>query len=603
MGIKGIPSIEGARKFFVSIAKKENISVTWDKKCLVPYATWDEDRRSGRIVTDVPALHTFGQWLFKAHHEIGHLFEEVTFCFRVMRSLERHVERDIGNILMDYLDEYNKFGEYPGRDRILWEGRRDFCASHPKLFLGRHPGIGSLLEWDIMDRREWQGMMPEMERPKDCEVYLARFDELHLEERLPELLITRSEEDLYDLTMLVSEMVMSPITEEEREALKKEKTKKGGDGGSAGGGEGGSVGDDGDASASEGADMTDGMGSGSEDDAETSGSGGGSDSKEEEEPEGTDKTDESPTLDSGEEEEKPDEKKPDYDGSELPDEITKLDDEKPEAASLGREWYKPFAEHKYIYPDYRVENHARKRIADILCKSTVSKKIKRYLKIISKDSYTYGHKTGKLHAKNIHRVYSGTEEPRIFKKKDRAVLKTDSAISLLLDCSGSMSGPRYWTGAACCIAISQTLNDLRIVHEVSGFSETRTLWTYMFKDFSRNMSKEKLLDGFSSGNICLSQNADGESVLCAAERLAERKERHKLLIVMSDGVPCGTYTGNGNWYLREVCKAIEESGQVSLLGIGIQTDSVARFYKENAVVDNISDLDEVLFAHLKKQLS
>ena len=83
----------------------------------------------------------------------------------------------------------------------------------------------------------------------------------------------------------------------------------------------------------------------------------------------------------------------------------------------------------------------------------------------------------------------------------------------------------------------------------------------------------------------------------------ERKERHKLLIVFSDGYPAGTFTGDGNWYLRQVCKTIEDSGQIDLLGIGVQTESVARFYSNNEIVNDIADLDSILFEHLKRQLS
>jgi cobalamin biosynthesis protein CobT len=289
---------------------------------------------------------------------------------------------------------------------------------------------------------------------------------------------------------------------------------------------------------------------------------------------------------------------PDIAKSELPDDITRIDEVKD---SVRDDEYMPFTHHDHIIPNYNVNTVRADEIRVAIGKSTVSKRIKRYLKIVSKDSYSYGHKKGKLHVKNMHRIYTPAEQPKIFKRKDRAVLKTDTAVQIMLDCSGSMNGRRYTVGSACCVAISQCLTDLRIVHEVLGFSEYHRLWTYYFKTFEQNMSSDKLIRGLASKNIRLRENADGESGLYGAERLSERQERHKLMIVLSDGQPAGTYHGNGHWYLRMVSNAIEASG-VNLIGIGIQTEAVERFYNNNYVVRNVSDLDSVLFEHLKKSL-
>jgi hypothetical protein len=587
-----VPTIEAQRKFFKSLAKKENIRVRWDKTCTVPNAEIDASGNA-TITLRVPGAHDIDVWQGEAHHEISHLFEEVKFTLDAHSMFKRQVEQDVGNILSDYLCEKNKNGLYPGRDRIMWEMRDKLMTSIPDLWMSRrHPGIGALLDYDVKMRRDWQGMLPALKVPEYSDVYQARFDEIRLKTKIDQVLELQDVEEFYRLVQMTCECIMKPLEEEEK---KREKGRghegKGGD--SDGDGRSSTKsGDPEDSGDGAGAGVGDGEGSVKPYKTEPSGGGGDKPSK----PHSPHREDEISGGTASKKSEKREDD--DYGESDLPKELKTLEPLK----SVRSEEYKPFTKHDHILPNYNVDERCHDQITHRLGKSTVSKRIKRYLKIVSKDGYNYGQKKGKLHVKNMHRIYGASEEPRIFKQKDRALLKTDTAVSLLLDCSGSMRGSRYWTGAACCVAIHQTLLDLRIVHEILGFSEYHKLWTYYFKTFEQNMSSEKLIRGFSSSNINLRENADGESVLYAAERLQERKEGHKLLIVLSDGHPAGTYTGNGYWYLKVVTNAVEASG-IDLMGIGIQTTSVREFYNHNYVVNKITDLDTVLFEHLKKALT
>jgi cobaltochelatase CobT len=87
----------------------------------------------------------------------------------------------------------------------------------------------------------------------------------------------------------------------------------------------------------------------------------------------------------------------------------------------------------------------------------------------------------------------------------------------------------------------------------------------------------------------LRENVDGEAVEWAASRLRNRKERHKILLVVSDGAPVDDSTLAANWltYLRRHLKqdatSIDEAKEVRLAAIGLDYD-VSEFYAKNLVI-------------------
>ena len=111
-----------------------------------------------------------------------------------------------------------------------------------------------------------------------------------------------------------------------------------------------------------------------------------------------------------------------------------------------------------------------------------------------------------------------------------------------------------------------------------------------------------MLSVVSSSQVHMGCNADGESVLWAAERLAVRPESRKLLVVLSDGMPAGGFDGDGDAYLKHVCNLIETESPIDLVGIGIRTDAPERFYKHHQILHEAEKLDETLFTLLRNFL-
>ena len=260
---------------------------------------------------------------------------------------------------------------------------------------------------------------------------------------------------------------------------------------------------------------------------------------------------------------------------------------------------KELDDHPYYHGTYFCSKVA---VSEYHQSSTISRQIKRYLQAISQESWLYGQRRGKLSNRSISRIYGGQRQPRIYKKRQSTMLNNDTAISLLMDCSGSMMNTKYNIAAACCLCLSETLSAVGIVHEILGFTEDNYTEHYEFKNFGENIASTKLLNRLTSNAVDPGCNADGESLAFAAERLLRRPEKSKVMIVFSDGQPAGSYSGDGSAYLMKICKKIEEETPVKLHGIGICSGAVRKYYKSCEVINDPQQLDRALMTLLKSQV-
>lgn len=193
----------------------------------------------------------------------------------------------------------------------------------------------------------------------------------------------------------------------------------------------------------------------------------------------------------------------------------------------------------------------------------------------------------------------------------------DVSIGLLIDCSGSMRSdnpmfPAYYAKRTA-IALAESWEMLRGVdYTVMGWTNpwntaprvpaedrehyiVRSCFRYfMFKDWHEKLSHTR---GRFEHIVGHDENADGEAVMMAAERVASRPQKRKMLIVISDGYPsCHGIPGDLSYsYLKEVCKRIESIESMQLLGVGAGTDAPKQFYKNHIVVDNLQYLASRVF--------
>lgn len=206
---------------------------------------------------------------------------------------------------------------------------------------------------------------------------------------------------------------------------------------------------------------------------------------------------------------------------------------------------------------------------------------------------------------------------RQFTKKDT----TNVAVSLVIDCSGSMSGNKIEVARQTALALGESLKALNITCEVVGFntndyvdmsSKARGLSADEIARFNRygtglNHMIFKSFDSNDLSGISMAKsggcNADGESITWAGKRLAERKEKRKIMIVLSDGQP--SYGGANHEVLmgdlKRVINLMPKAG-IEPIGIGICTDDPKLFYDDYVIVNDVSKLSTTVVSKLAKML-
>lgn len=193
----------------------------------------------------------------------------------------------------------------------------------------------------------------------------------------------------------------------------------------------------------------------------------------------------------------------------------------------------------------------------------------------------------------------------------------DTAILQLVDCSGSMGNNEeyeledsgtmvrnsaYFASRAS-IALTESWSGLNIPNEVLGYTVNDYAHTgitiedlegpffcrapmrnLIFKGFDEKLKKCRGRFASMRGHLT---NIDGESLAWAARRLAVRRERRKILVVVADGMPSTTNGrfGMANSYmletnLRDTIKAVTASG-IEVICIGAGTRTPGKFYNES----------------------
>lgn len=239
---------------------------------------------------------------------------------------------------------------------------------------------------------------------------------------------------------------------------------------------------------------------------------------------------------------------------------------------------------------------------------------------------TPGFKSGKLHMASLHRVSQG--DVRVFTQKQEHKSK-DTAVMLLVDNSGSMSGEKMRIAMLSAYALARTLDRVNIKCEVLGFTtggwgdvprnvinmmheEARNskinydrdtpLVMPIYKTFDERLNtivKSRIAYALNAQNG-LAGNIDGECLRIAANRLHARPEKRKIMLVLSDGQPAGSHRAAP--HLKRTVKDIIKEG-IECIGIGIKTDAVRKFYDNNVVLNDTNELPNEVMGQLKKILS
>lgn len=237
-------------------------------------------------------------------------------------------------------------------------------------------------------------------------------------------------------------------------------------------------------------------------------------------------------------------------------------------------------------------------------------------RIMAADSYvirTPGHKRGKLHSPSLFRVMQN--DPRVFSQREEHKSK-DTAVTLLVDNSGSMHGEKCELAMISSYALASTLESVKIPYEVLGFTSgdyddlpysirealqrdldqadidydrVEPIMIPIYKSFAERLSAtvKQRFAYVMNAQRGLQGNIDGESLEYAAERLLKRQEKRKVMMVLSDGQPAGSEKSGP--HLSYVTRQLEKMG-IECIGIGIMDASVRKYYPKHTVLRNVDEL-------------
>ncbi len=260
--------------------------------------------------------------------------------------------------------------------------------------------------------------------------------------------------------------------------------------------------------------------------------------------------------------------------------------------------------------------------------STIGKlanRLQRLLQAQQNRSWDFNKEEGILDTSRLARVVARPGSSLSFKQETEINFK-DTIISLLIDSSGSMRGRSMTIAAICADIIGSTLDRCNIKTELLGFTtkhwkggETRKLWIkqgsqpnpgrlndlrhIIFKSADDSFRRSRKNFGIMLREGLLKENVDGEALLWAHGRLAQRSEQRKILIVISDGAPVDDSTLSSNHssileeHLKTTISDIESKSEIELLAIGIGHD-VAKYYDKSVTIHRAEELGNILLEQL-----
>ena len=206
------------------------------------------------------------------------------------------------------------------------------------------------------------------------------------------------------------------------------------------------------------------------------------------------------------------------------------------------------------------------------------------------------------------------EHPRIFYKKNNDSSEFDAVFTLMVDCSASMYDKMDETKHGV-VLFHEVLKALKIPHKILGFweeassglSEEYPNYFHMIHSFSDSLYEQqgaKIMQLEPEDD-----NRDGYSLRVVVEKMLLRQEKHKLLLVFSDGEPSAQgYEQQG---IMDTHRAVSDARKqgIDVVGMFLAKDEIAEqddkmmqsiYGNERVMVPQVEKLPERFLPVLKK---
>lgn len=208
------------------------------------------------------------------------------------------------------------------------------------------------------------------------------------------------------------------------------------------------------------------------------------------------------------------------------------------------------------------------------------------------------------------------ENPRVFYKKDHESKEIDAVFTLLVDCSASMYDKMEETKHGITL-FHEVLKQLHIPHSIVGFWEEA--------NFGKDKDQPNYFHMIHSYDDSLYENSgpkimqlepeednrDGFSIRVITEKLQERREKNKFLLVFSDGEPAAAdYEDNGIVDTHEAVLEARKRG-IDVIGMFLSNDDIKEseetmmdsiYGRQHVMVPQIAELPDQFAPLLKKLL-
>ncbi|POP51503.1 cobaltochelatase CobT-related protein [Zhongshania marina] len=218
--------------------------------------------------------------------------------------------------------------------------------------------------------------------------------------------------------------------------------------------------------------------------------------------------------------------------------------------------------------------------AGILSSSMIRARLAGLLQAQSRQKEFLHHRGRRVDGKRLTRMVSG--DTRVFKKREETK-RPDTAVHVLLDASGSMGNIQDIANQAAvslALAVSSIPKCDIAVSMFPGKGGAVSPMINRGQPVRVNLGRCAVR---SSGGTPLA-----EAMLYAGRELAVSRSERKVLIVITDGAP---NDGNSVQYMTKLIEPF-----VDVYAIGINSTAVRNYFKKNAVINSVEELQSALFS-------
>ncbi len=286
---------------------------------------------------------------------------------------------------------------------------------------------------------------------------------------------------------------------------------------------------------------------------------------------------------------------------------------------------------------YRQEQRRELRIkldqliaAQAISVPRLAQRLKQLFAIEQRAGWHDGEEEGVIDGRRLSQIVSRPGYSRVF-KQEKQVPYCDTAITFLIDNSGSMKRQRFEAVTILVDIYCRALELAGITTEILGFTtrgwtggESVKVWRQqgapdmpgrlndrlhiVYKDMASSWRRSRYSISSLMNPTHFREGLDGEALQWAATRLRNRIESRKCLVMISDGAPMDSATSNYNdaffleRHMKNVVGSIERSGDIELKAIGIGLD-MEEFFEQAITLDLTGTLGNRAFKALEHLFS